>query len=67
MRFPNKQILSALYSCPDKHYAVVQSSRFSYRLYRDVMSPGFDVIQRTLLRDSSDVQQVGFSRPPQYK
>lgn len=67
MRFPNKKILSELYSCPDKHFSVVLTARFSYRLYRDVLCPGYDIIQRTSLRDPLIIDQVAWFRPKYFE
>lgn len=67
MRFPNVSTLNALYECSDHHFAVVRTMRYEYRLYRDVMFPRHDVVQRTSLRDPSDVQQRSFERPSVYR
>lgn len=66
MRMPNKFILDQLYSCTDKHYSVLSTSRYTYRLYRDVMFSCHDVITRTSNNHKDLVDQISFDRPIQY-
>lgn len=73
MRMPNKSILDQLYTSSahslfkySKLDTRVCSSRYSYVLFRDVMFHRHDVIQRTLLRDTSIVDQISFDRPSCY-
>lgn len=73
MRMPNKSVLHMLYDNRSffsfQHFDInpcVHTSRYSYTLYRDVMFPRHDVIQRVSLHDPSIVDQISFDRPSCY-
>lgn len=74
MRKPNKSIVDALYLNSgasnfkfSKLDSTVCTARYIYTLYLDVMFPFHDVIQRSSLRDPSDVQQFSLERPQSYR
>lgn len=62
MRLPNKNIMDQLYSCSSGDYVYTQ--RYSYSIFYDVPIPGYDLIQRFSLKDSYDVSQIVYRRPP---
>lgn len=71
MRMPNKSILLQLYELSGSPFFMynhldpyVYTSRYVYTLYRDVMFPRHDVIQRVSLHDPSVVDQISFDRSP---